>query len=64
LDYTNERQLQRIENGETACFVDKLMEITQILNSSIEFLLFGVEEKSGNELETIPEEKTKSKNCI
>lgn len=51
LDYTNERQLQRIENGETACSVDKLMEIAQILNSSTDFLLFGVEKKSGNELE-------------
>lgn len=41
LDYTSERQLQRIESGETACSVDKLMEIAQILNTSTDFLLFG-----------------------
>ena len=43
LDYTNERQLQRIENGETGCTVDKLMEIAQILNISTDYLLFGIE---------------------
>lgn len=51
LDYTNERQLQRIENGETACSVDKLMEIAQILDSSTDFLLFGIEQES--ELEEV-----------
>ena len=29
LDYSSERQLQRIENGETSCSVDKLMEIAR-----------------------------------
>lgn len=43
LDYANERQIQRIENGETGCSVDKLMEIAQILNTSTDFLLFGME---------------------
>lgn len=43
LDYSNERQLQRIENGETGCSVDKLMEIAQILNISTDYLLFGRE---------------------
>lgn len=43
LDYTNERQLQRIESGETACSVDKLMEVAQILETSTDFLLFGME---------------------
>ena len=42
LDYTTERQLQRIDGGETACSVDKLMEIAQILGVSTDFLLFGV----------------------
>lgn len=41
LDYTSERQLQRIECGETACSIDKLMEIAQILDVSTDFLLFG-----------------------
>lgn len=41
LDYTTERQLQRIENGETGCSIDKLMEIAQILNISTDYLLFG-----------------------
>ncbi len=43
LDYTNERQLQRIENGEMGCTIDKLMEIAQILNISTDYLLFGLE---------------------
>lgn len=43
LDYSNERQLQRIENGETACSIDKLMEIAQILETSTDYLLFGME---------------------
>lgn len=53
LDYTNERQLQRIENGETACSVDKLMEIAQILDSSTDFLLFGSSREDRTELEEI-----------
>lgn len=43
LDYTSERQLQRIESGETSCSVDKLMEIAQILDTSTDYLLFGTE---------------------
>ena len=43
LDYTSERQLQRIENGETGCTIDKLMEIAQILDTSADYLLFGIE---------------------
>lgn len=46
LDYTNERQLQRIENGETACSVDKLMEVAQILETSTDFLLLGIKEET------------------
>ena len=34
LDYTSERQLQRIEKGDTSCSVDKLMEQAQILGVS------------------------------
>lgn len=41
LDYTSERQLQRIESGETSCSVDKLMELAQILNVSTDYILFG-----------------------
>ncbi|MDE7476944.1 MAG: helix-turn-helix domain-containing protein [Lachnospiraceae bacterium] len=41
LDYTGERQLQRIENGDTSCSVDKLMEITQILDVTTDYLLFS-----------------------
>lgn len=41
LDYVSERQLQRIESGTTACSVDKLMEIAQILDISTDYLLFG-----------------------
>lgn len=42
LDYSSERQLQRIENGETSCSVDKLMEIAQILEVTTDYLLFGM----------------------
>lgn len=48
LYYTNERQLQRIENGETGCSIDKLMEIAQILETSTDYLLFGMEMKDNN----------------
>lgn len=51
LDYTNERQLQRIECGETACSVDKLMEIAQILDISTDFLLFGTARSESGMLE-------------
>ena len=57
LDYTSERQLQRIESGETACSVDKLMEIAQILNTSTDFLLFGKEQIAVGEFATIFEGK-------
>lgn len=53
LDYANERQIQRIENGETGCSVDKLMEIAQILNTSTDFLLFGMEIGNGIVIETL-----------
>ena len=46
LDYANERQLQRIENGETGCTIDKLMEIAQILDISTDYLLFGTKIKN------------------
>jgi len=42
LDYSSERQLQRIENGETSCPVDKLMEIAQLLKVTTDYLLFGM----------------------
>ena len=49
LDYATERQLQRIENGETSCSVDKLMEIAQILEVSTDYILFGLSECRGYE---------------
>lgn len=59
LDYTNERQLQRIENGQTACSVDKLMEIAQILNVSTDFLLFGTEEYTSDTMDVLLAGKSK-----
>lgn len=53
LDYANERQIQRIENGETGCSVDKLMEIAQILNTSTDYLLFGMEMGSSIVIEAL-----------
>lgn len=43
LCYATERQVQRIENGEISCPVDRLMEIAQIFNTSTDYLLFGKE---------------------
>lgn len=48
LDYSSERQLQRIENGETSCSVDKLMEIAQVLEVTTDYLLFGTMEVQGD----------------
>lgn len=59
LDYTSERQLQRIENGETGCTIDKLMEIVQILDTSADYLLFGIEIDSGSISNKLSEGKTK-----
>ena len=41
MEYTNERQLQRIKSEETSCSLEKLMEIAQILDTSTDFILFG-----------------------
>ncbi|MEY8517337.1 hypothetical protein AALC25_10505 [Lachnospiraceae bacterium 29-84] len=41
LDYISEGQFQRIEGGVIYCFVDKLMELAQILEVSTDYLLFG-----------------------
>lgn len=43
LYYATERQLQRIENGETLCSTDKLVEMAQILGTTTDYLLFGDE---------------------
>lgn len=51
LDYTSERQLQRIESGETSCSVDKLMELAQILGVSTDYLLFGYESACRDDME-------------
>ncbi len=53
LDYTSERQLQRIESGETSCSVDKLMELAQILGVSTDYLLFGVEHSNMHHFDEI-----------
>lgn len=53
LDYTSERQLQRIESGETSCFVDKLMELAQILGVSTDYLLFGVAHSNMHQLDEV-----------
>lgn len=57
LDYAIARQIQRIENGETGCSVDKLMEIAQVLEISTDFLLFGMEMRGSIIIERL-EEKT------
>lgn len=39
--YASERQVQRIENGESLCPTDRLAELAIILNTSTDYLLFG-----------------------
>ncbi len=41
LCYATERQVQRIENGETLCPTDRLAELALILDTSTDYLLFG-----------------------
>ena len=48
LCYATERQLQRIENGETICPTDRLVELASILNTSIDYLVFGQEKRLEN----------------
>ena len=48
LCYASERQLQRIENGETICPTDRLVELASILNTSIDYLVFGKEKQLEN----------------
>lgn len=43
LCYANERQVQRIENGEVTCPTDRLIEIADILNVLTDYILFGKE---------------------
>ena len=58
LDYSSERQLQRIENGETSCSVDKLMELAQILEVTTDYLLFGTEKNQIDRFHKCFENKT------
>lgn len=39
--YASERQVQRIENGESLCPTDRLAELAIILDTSTDYLLFG-----------------------
>ena len=41
LGYTSERQIQRIESGNSTCSIDKLFELSQILDISTDYLLYG-----------------------
>lgn len=43
LCYATERQLQRIENGEAICPVDRVVELAEILNTTTDYLLRGKE---------------------
>lgn len=43
LCYATERQLQRIENGEAICPVDRIVELAGILNTSTDYILMGHE---------------------
>lgn len=44
LFYSTERQLQRIENGEIICSIERLIEISQFFHTSTDYILFGDKE--------------------
>lgn len=46
LCYATERQLQRIENGEAVCPVDRMVELAEILDTTTDYLLRGKEVES------------------
>lgn len=48
LCYATERQLQRIENGDAICPVDRIVELAGILNTSTDYLLLGSEMNKSN----------------
>lgn len=58
LGYTSERQLQQIENGETSCSTDKLVEIAQILEITTDYLLLGTEKRCHSKFQRYFENKT------
>lgn len=58
LCYATERQVQRIENGEISCPVDRLMEIAQIFNISTDYLLFGKSTGAIGEKDRMPGAET------
>ena len=41
LCYATERQVQRIENGEAICPVERLVDLAEILNTSTDYILLG-----------------------
>ena len=41
LGYASERQIHRIESGDSSCSIDKLFELSQILDISTDYLLYG-----------------------
>lgn len=58
LGYTSERQLQRIESGETSCSTDKLVEIAQILEITTDYLLLGTKQEYNSRFQRYFENKT------
>lgn len=58
LGYTSERQLQRIESGETSCSTDKLVEIAQILEITTDYLLLGTKKEYHSKFQRYFENKT------
>lgn len=48
MDYTTERQIQRIEAGKSICSIDRIVELSQVLDISTDYLLLG--DKNNNKV--------------
>lgn len=57
--YSDVRSIRRLEAGDSAGKIDKLMEVSQALNISTDYLLFGkMQEAEGNEITEFLSNKT------
>lgn len=55
LCYATERQLQRIENGEAICPLDRLVELAEIFSTSTDYLLRGTIKEDNPHVKPITE---------
>ena len=56
--YSDARQIQRIEDGESAGSIDKLVDISQVLHISTDYLLYGQVSASNPKIADFLSDKT------